>query len=284
MSIEQDVPLPVKLALENATHLMFDVDGTLTERQKPLSPELAQTLARIDKTLGIATSRAIDELDEIFQGTNFTRSDLIKGPVVIEDGSLVVYPGEKDPTIQVAEIQAQAIHEMVAYIKKHLSEEPIVDQMWHKLDQIDFPLVHVPSYYSYQASGSIWQQVIGTPRELDRIMDWCQAAASTLAINHLIQLTEIGDGTLRISVPGFSKGTALGHLHERADLDLSRTVFFGDGRNDLPAAHKIREKGGMVVAVDKRCRELTDLANYVCPGTGPTALQKILICSGIVNR
>lgn len=283
MHIERDIPLATRQALQHASNLIFDVDGTLAERQRSITPSLAQTLQTTGRTLGIATSRALDELDEVFQGTGFSRQTLMTGPVIIEDGSAMVLPGQESPTLMVSPEQAVAVHTLIAHVKRHMSIEPL-DDKWHRLGDIEFPLVHIPSYYAYQASGSIWQQVIGKPRDLEKTMDWCQAAAEALQVRDLVQLTEIGDGTLRISVPGRSKGAALVELHNEGILNLAETVYFGDGRNDVPAAREIRKHGGFVVAVDRHCAELVACADHVCSGTGPQALQQLLITSGVARR
>jgi hydroxymethylpyrimidine pyrophosphatase-like HAD family hydrolase len=92
----------------------------------------------------------------------------------------------------------------------------------------------------------------------------------------LLNLLEIGDGTLRIAAPGRTKGVALQELHEEGVIDLSKTVYFGDGKNDVPAAEVIRQFGGVMVAVDTHCRELVDLASYTLPARGPEGLRRFL--------
>ena len=87
---------------------------------------------------------------------------------------------------------------------------------------------------------------------------------------------EIGDGTLRIAAPGRTKGVALQELHEEGVIDLSKTVYFGDGKNDVPAAEVIRQFGGVMIAVDTHCRELVDLASYTLPARGPEGLRRFL--------
>jgi hydroxymethylpyrimidine pyrophosphatase-like HAD family hydrolase len=111
---------------------------------------------------------------------------------------------------------------------------------------------------------------------LPNTMQWVQGAVSKLGVGDSIHLLEIGDGTLRIATPGRSKGVALRELHEDGILDLSKTVYFGDGKNDVPAAEVVRQFGGVMVAVDTHCRELVDLASYTLPARGPEGLRRFL--------
>jgi len=281
LSQNQKTQAQVIDAIKSASLLMFDVDGTLAKRQQPISPDLAIDLARTDKRLGVATSRANSELDEVFDGSNFTRSLLMQGPIILEDGGLIVYPGEVTPRLMVTPEEHQAVSQLMELVLANLTE--IGASKWQRLGDIIDPLVHVPCYYDYQVSASIWQEVKdGIPRNLERVMGWCLKAVSELNLSGLLDLTEIGDGTLRISVPGRSKGVALIELDSEGIIDLQSTAYFGDGRNDLPAAKAVREKGGVVIAVDQQCQELLELANFVTEERGPDAIRQLIHAAGLV--
>jgi HAD superfamily hydrolase (TIGR01484 family) len=286
---KQDVPLsPLSTTLQRlraACSLVFDVDGTLVERQQFLSADLSRALVGSGKQLGIATSRAKDELDEIFSFSTIPRSELFRGPVILEDGAVIIRDGTSHTIANPDNIRA--IDDLRAHLNAHIT--PVSENnMWGQLAHIEAPLVHIPSRYDYQASLSVWQLPSGNGDDshlFARIMSWCQNAVSVLQLQSMVELVEIGDGTLRASVPGRSKGVALRELHESHALDLGSTVFFGDGRNDVAAAQVVKDAGGWVVAVDHKCQALVDEAHFVTSlptplnglgTTGPRAIERLL--------
>lgn len=280
--MQPQAPREVLAAVRTANDLIFDVDLTLTERQKTLSSDLAAVLANSGKRLGICTSRALNELDEVFTdlAQENARSSLMRGPVVLEDGGLVIKPGENTPTLLVPKEHYEAVRTLVQYITEQVDRDGCVDGVWYRLKGLDSPLVHLPTRYDYKTSFSIWQHheagldVLKTL--LPNTMEWVQGAVSKLGVGDNLHLLEIGDGTLRIAAPGRSKGVALQELHEEGVINLSKTAYFGDGKNDVPAAQVIRQFGGVMIAVDTHCRELVDLASYTLPARGPEGLRRFL--------
>lgn len=280
--MQPEAPREVTAAVKTASDLIFDVDLTLTERQKSLSADLASTLASTGKRLGICTSRALNELDEVFNdlAPQSSRPALMRGPIVLEDGGLVIKPGASQPTLLVPREHYEAVKTLVEHITGQIVPESSVDGVWHRLRGLEAPLVHLPTRYNYMTSFSIWQHheagLEALKQLLPNTMEWVQGAVSRLGVGESVHLLEIGDGTLRIAAPGRSKGVALQELHAEGVIDLSKTVYFGDGKNDVPAAHAVREFGGVMVAVDTHCKELVDLASYTLPARGPEGLRRFL--------
>jgi hydroxymethylpyrimidine pyrophosphatase-like HAD family hydrolase len=280
--MQPTAPREVLTAVRSAQDLIFDVDLTLTERQKALTSDLASALAATDKRLGICTSRALNELDEVFNdlGQEKARPTLMRGPVILEDGGLVIKPGDHEPTLLVPKEHYEAVATLVDYIKEQVDSESCVDGTWYRLKGLDSPLVHLPTRYNYMTSFSIWQHHEGGLEVLKGLlpntMEWVRSVVSRLGVGDNLHLLEIGDGTLRIAAPGRSKGVALQELHEEGIIDLSKTVYFGDGKNDVPAAQVIRQFGGVMIAVDTHCKELVDLASYTLPARGPEGLRRFL--------
>lgn len=279
--MQQQAPRQVIAAIRDAEELIFDVDLTLTERQKSLAPDLAQVLARTRKRLGICTSRALSELDEVFDSEgDFSRPNLMRGPIVLEDGGVIVRPGADEPELLVSPQHHQAVRELVDHISSRIDRNGDDSATWYRLEGLSSPLVHLPTRYNYQTSFSIWQQVAHPAEKLEELlpktMNWVERVANELGVSDLVHLLEIGDGTLRIAAPGRSKGVALRELHEAGAIDLARTIYFGDGKNDVPAAHVVREYGGSMIAVDTHCNELVQLSNFVLPQKGPEGLRRFL--------
>lgn len=280
--LQRDIPQEVVRALRQAQDLVFDVDLTLTERQQPLKDPLAETLRGTGRRIGICTSRAENELDEIFQSPDpeLSRRSLISGPVILEDGCVLVRPGAIEPELLVPHQSAAAVKFITEKIVAQLSEETYHGP-WRQLAGLPQPFVQVPVQYNYRTSLSIWQHSpagMETLRsQLEHTMRWCRELVDRAGLGDLVVLSEIGDGTLRISVPGRNKGVALRELHEHGTLDLSRAVYFCDGANDIPAARVMREYGGCVIAVDTHCPRLLEHATFTAPTKGPEAVRRILL-------
>jgi hypothetical protein len=177
----------------------------------------------------------------------------------------------------VAEEVVQAIKKLREEIISQI--EPVAAQHpYGKFAGIDNPLVHLPTQYNYLASLSVWQRAHGDERPYERVMQRVHELATDLGVRELLHLHEIGDGTLRASAPGLSKGKALETLHAQGVLDLSKVAYFGDGSNDVPAAAIIRQNGGIVVCVDTHCAALRALANFEAPaaGQGPQFVLQVM--------
>lgn len=64
---------------------------------------------------------------------------------------------------------------------------------------------------------------------------------------------------------GVDKGAGLERLFALAGMDLSRTIFIGDGQNDVPAAKLVLGGGGKVGAPANAVLALRRLASHVAP-------------------
>jgi hydroxymethylpyrimidine pyrophosphatase-like HAD family hydrolase len=274
----QSAPSPELIrALQGATDLVFDVDLTLTFRQHNLDPQLAGQLLLTDKRRCIASSRAQNELDESIDPCGFSRGQIFNGPVILEDGAVVLLPNAPSPTINVSAEVVEAVNQLREAIRSQIL--PLAEH--HPYGQflgIDNPLVHLPTQYNYLASLSVWQRALGNEKPYERVMQRVHELATELGVRQLLHLHEIGDGTLRASAPGLSKGNALQQLQVQGVLDLSKVAYFGDGSNDVPAAEKVRQHGGIVVCVDTHCAALRALANFEAPvgGQGPQFVLQIM--------
>lgn len=76
-----------------------------------------------------------------------------------------------------------------------------------------------------------------------------------------LEVVRMWYGELEITAQGVTKGSAIDELCERAGIDRSRTVMFGDSANDLPCVGHV----GSFVAVDNASDEVKAAANEICP-------------------
>ncbi|MBN8548934.1 MAG: HAD family phosphatase [Deltaproteobacteria bacterium] len=268
-------PIELLARIEQSTHLFFDVDRTLVQNQGVIPERLLALLQNCDKACGIATSRCRSEAEEIVSGTGHALRGLFSGPIVLEDGALAILPGsERTQLLIPVEAHMPVMSLATALVRK--LERVDGEATWRRFPSLEAPLVQMPE--GYEASSTIWEKGPAGCPDFAHVMALVRGQAEALGVSEAVQLLEIGDGTLRITVPGISKGSALQQLHEEGVLDLEKVVYFGDGHNDIPAAHVVRKGGGTVVAVDHHCQELMQLASHVTPLglTGPSAVTAIL--------
>jgi hydroxymethylpyrimidine pyrophosphatase-like HAD family hydrolase len=89
-------------------------------------------------------------------------------------------------------------------------------------------------------------------------------------------LTETGNGTLRVGPRNIHKGRLFGLLVGLGVLDPARTVFVGDGLNDLPLALRLQSAGGAVVAVANVVPELQRLADWISPAPASLGVARMV--------
>ena len=283
-ALQEQFPRMILERIKGADHLIFDVDLTLTVRQGTITPQLANALMSSGKTLGVATSRANNELDEVFVGCGYPRAQLLRGPVILEDGGLIIHPGAPSTQRMISDIQFKAVWEFIAHVRTNLSEPMQAGSPWRKLAGLDAPPVQMPEQYNYEVSASLWQDISnGGLAHIEKVHTWCSNELSRLGLQDKVRLLEIGDGTLRISAPERDKGVALAELHTQGVIDLSKTVYFGDGRNDIPAAQVVQANGGAIIVVDKHCPELMALASFITPAQGPEAIKQLLAATARIT-
>ena len=277
--IQEQLILPEGLTsrIQSAESFLFDLDDSLVENQGQLDPDLAEQLRASGKACGVATSRAENEMLEILSGSPFSREDVFAAPIVLEDGGVVLMPGASEARLMVEQQVAHAPSRLLVHIGTHLKDIP-GEANWKQLADLDAPWVEIPTKYDYRTSATLWEKGPAGSPDFVHVQRWCEAAARELGVDQLIDITEVGNGTLRFTPRGITKGVTLGQLHGEGAIDLSKTVFFCDGANDIAAARAILGHGGTVVCVHQHCSELMDLATFVTPEAfrGPTAISRIL--------
>lgn len=92
----------------------------------------------------------------------------------------------------------------------------------------------------------------------------------------LLEFRETGNGTLRIVQRGLSKESTLANLAAQGIVDLEKTIYVGDGLNDVAPAKLVSEAGGGVIAVANAIPELKQKAVYICEKTISHGVVEIL--------
>ncbi|MEY4669709.1 MAG: hypothetical protein RL518_2408 [Pseudomonadota bacterium] len=265
--------------LSGVSAFMFDVDRTLAEPHGAISADIAAELGKLRAPAGVATARTLSELEESLPpGKNIF--DIFKGDLLLEDGGVLVPSGQsvKEPVqleVLVSKAELRAISEF-----RELLIEAFVDlkreDRFGVFRGLPQPLVQFPPVNDFLTSITVWEKgPVGDPT-FPLAYQWVAARMKERNLDRVLTLTEVGDGTLRITTPNANKGWGLEQLAQRRGLALSRIAYVGDGANDIPAALTVRESGGLVIAVGRATPNLVALADYTTSGEGPDAVLHVL--------
>jgi haloacid dehalogenase-like hydrolase len=277
--IETVIPEAAFSRLSSASAFIFDVDRTLAEPHKEIGPDIVRELEMLRVPAGVATARTLSELEESLpQGKSLQH--VFRGDILLEDGGVLVpcqqpldTPLRVEALVSVSELGAiAAFRELLVREFHDLGRA----DGFGRLGDVSEPLVKFPPYRDFLTSITLWEKgPVGDPA-FARVYRWCAERLVDLSLQDTLTLTEVGDGTLRVTVPGVHKGSGIEELARRKRLDVGHMAYFGDGHNDVSAAATVKAHGGIVVAVGSSTPALVSLADYVTREEGPGAVHKIL--------
>jgi len=244
-----------------------------------MSGDMVTELQKLRVPAGVATARTLSELEESLPSGKVL-GDVFKGDLLLEDGGVLVPSGQtRGDSMQVEALVNHSALEAVSVFRKFL-EQSFVDlgrsDGFGRLSGLSEPLVKFPPNPDFLTSITLWEKGPVGDSSFAFAYDWCRERLRRQGLDLVLALTEVGDGTLRITVPGMNKGAGLEQLVRRRRLDLARTAYFGDGANDVPAATVVKDHGGIVVSVGSSTPALMALADHVTRGEGPDVVAKIL--------
>jgi hydroxymethylpyrimidine pyrophosphatase-like HAD family hydrolase len=266
---------------------MFDVDRTLAEPHGSISDDLVSELGKLHAPAGVATARTLTELEESLPpGKRIF--DIFKGDLLLEDGGVVVprgQSGKENITLNalVSQVELGAISTFREVLKGAFVDLNREDGFGN-FRGLPQPLVKFPPFNDFLTSITVWEKGPVGDSSFALAYQWVAERLKESNLDSVLALTEVGDGTLRITKPNANKGWGLQQLAERRGLDLSKVAYFGDGANDIPAALTVREKGGLVIAVGRATPRLVALADYTTDGEGPDAVLNVLTRLNRITR
>jgi hypothetical protein len=277
--LENVLPDVVCRRLSSVSSIVFDVDRTLAEPHGPMSESILSELVNLRVPAGVATARTLAELEHCLPGGSGV-FDIFRGDLLLEDGSVLVRGGQSSEVpVQVEALVAKSELESITELRTSLRDE-FVDlnraDGFGMFKGLPEPLIKFPPFNDFLTSITIWEKGdVGEPT-FALAYSWVRERLRERGLESALSLTEVGDGTLRVTVPGVNKGWGLKQLADRRGLDLSKLAYFGDGANDIPAALTVKQYGGLVFCVGSSTPALAAIADYVTNGEGPESVEKVL--------
>jgi hydroxymethylpyrimidine pyrophosphatase-like HAD family hydrolase len=293
--------IQIALAAPGESLLLCDLDGTLIEPESVASSDgmirsirdgalALRGLRERGVRIGVVTERPARSCASWLVALSHAAGydDLFDGVVIAEGGGVVRHPaaeGHPHRWIQCTSQRAMVALEHAAdYLKDAIVPLPNTDG-WGLLDGLDptiGTLVRWPDGEEVcEVSLCLYER---GPCLADDPAFATQYAAVAARVDALLRragitdlaLTEAGNGTLRVGLRNIHKGRLFGLLAGLGLLDPVRTVFIGDGLNDLPLALRLQSAGGSVVAVANAVPELQRLANWISPARADLGVAQMV--------
>lgn len=256
--------------------IAMDMDGTLLNDEKEISPKTLKTLERLQKDgtlLTICTGRNISGIEKYMELLK------PKGPVICCNGAIIMSAGGKETLMNCTmnKDDARSIYDLGlqlgatlliwcgnAFYTNELNERSYGYRKYSGLDP-----VFLEDFEALNEKGITKILFCHNPEQVNEYLKIVEEkeqeireAEDTDCNNDLFT-----DTTYCKSLPIFleffskrvSKGKALEFISKHLGIALNETVAFGDGMNDYP----LIEKSGLGIAMGNSCRELKETANFV---------------------
>ena len=225
----------------NPAVLVCDLEGTLTDKSgRKTSPELLARLRSLERAgvcIVLASGRGVE-----YQRALRKKWGLKDGPMVAENGCSIYLDGEQTTTFPPNMFDRGSI----IYTLRQKGAE--------RLAEFDPDKKHEITLYPRGF-------LAGEDYTAEQISDIYEFLLRSLrGIPCRIFYTSASGEVLPRSV---DKGHGLRALFEKAKLSAAKTIFLGDGQNDIPAADFVLEGKGRVGAPANSVEELKAVATFV---------------------
>ena len=295
-SVSKEIEFLKEIIFSGGCHVFFDIDGTLkglytTDAPAGFDPKLPGLLEKLNKIAGISvgacTSQSAKELyayllkmDSVIDGK------LMNGISILEDGHILVPAGSHLLT-EAQELISPFAKLQILELKTTLegywksSSEPILSvDGWGFFPSVETPVAIPTGKYQGAVTLSIWEKGVDVHDpsyngEYEPVFNFVDKTIAKLGAS-LIQPSEAGNGTLRILEKGRSKETGLVKLAKEGLIDLKKTIYVGDGLNDVAPATLVAKAGGGVIAVANAIPDLKKVATHTCGKSASHGVVEIL--------
>ncbi len=259
-----------------------DIDGTLLNKDRQLSPRTIAAIKRID--VGVPKVLISSRMPKAMRHLQ-EELEILSDPLIAYNGGLILdYLGEKPVSLLSVEIPLTIAAEVVEFNKKHSfhtslyhNDEWYVPAMdywakreWNntKVEPSVANLNEVCEEWSTRNIGPHKIMCMGEAKEIDQLLEFLNAKYSDQ-----LHCYRSKDTYLEISNKKISKLSALQVLIEKKyDCDLSEVIAFGDNYNDVEMIRGV----GHGVAVANARDEVKAVANQLTENNINDGVAKVL--------
>ena len=264
--------------------VLTDLDGTLLRDDKCLSPANRAALERASAQgcqVVLATGRSYESLPQELRDLPFLRY------FIFMNGAKV-YDLETDRTLYRAEISAETteklfdlLYPLDLSVDCYQNDRGFIDKKYY--DRLDYYIIDPVAREHNRLQRTPLEDFRGAIRagggavqKLQCFFPHPELAPEIIQQIHRafpeLELSSSLPGNLEINAPGATKGAALAALCQALSLDLSQTMAFGDGTNDLA----MLRQAGTGVAMANAAPETLAAADLVAPSNQEDGVAKVL--------
>lgn len=236
-----------------------DMDGTLLDSNKKLSPELfplIEALTEQGVRFAAASGRQYYNLERIFEPV---KDKMI---FIAENGSVVF---ENDVNSFANVIDRAAVREIVRAVRKIPGASPVICGLKGAYAESDEPelLENIKMYYHRY---EIMEDILTTEDDICKIAvyDYENAEINShvpllKAFGEQMEIAVSGEHWVDLSNPGCNKGTAINEIQEKYGISYEETMLFGDYLND----YEMMKTGKYSYAMENAHPQLKEICNYM---------------------
>ncbi|WP_195267030.1 HAD family hydrolase [Eubacterium sp. 1001713B170207_170306_E7] len=235
-----------------------DMDGTLLDSNKKLSPELFPMIEALTEQgirFAAASGRQYYNLEHIFEPV---KDKMI---FIAENGSVVF---ERDTNSFASVIDRKTVWEIVRKIRKIEGVSPVICGLKGAYAESDEPelMENIKMYYHRY---EIMDDILETGDDICKIAVYDYVNAETNchaplveAFGEQMEIAVSGEHWVDISNPGCNKGTAISKIQEKYGIGYEETMLFGDYLND----YEMMKTGKYSYAMENAHPQLKEICNY----------------------
>ena len=207
----------------------------------------------------------------------YARRAGIEEPLVCYQGGAVVDPGSGEFLLHepiplelaretIAAVESEGFR-LNCYVDDELYVAEITEHARAYADFQDIPITPVGPLLAWLEAPPTKLVAVDAPDALDRLKPLLQRR-----FGDRLFVAKSLPFFLEFASPHVSKGSGLAFVAEHLGFELSRTVAFGDGENDL----ELLDAAGYAVAVENAHDDLKARADWICPGVDDEGVALVL--------
>lgn len=254
----------MKTTADQIKLIVFDVDGTLIDDNKNISPRTVSVLHELqqkDVSISLATGKTFPSVEDLVKLLN------LKVPIILSNGALVQQPNSEmvfsellpgDVVTELFDVSESCSADLVLYTPDHIfaiKETFNTDQMKALFKE---RIEAIGAWPAVQAHLSQVCKAIFVNR-LDIPMINRLKAKLQKTFDGRVTFSAAIQNSIEIMPFGISKKTGLVRLAGELHVAMDEIMVFGDQMNDLD----IFEQAGIGVAVGNAVDEVKAIADYV---------------------
>lgn len=235
-----------------------DLDGTLLDSQKQLSPELFPLIEKLSDQgvlFAAASGRQYYNLEHLFEPVKD------KMVFIAENGSMVF---EKGINHSASVIRSEYVSAIVEAVRQIPGTQPILCGLKGAYAENDEPQL-IENIQMYYKRYNILDNILDTDDDICKIAIYDYVSAETNCypslkeqFNTTMEIAVSGEHWIDFSNPGTHKGSAVRTIQEKHGIAFDETMLFGDYLND----YEMMKTGKYSYAMDNAHPTLKSISNY----------------------